>query len=180
MCITCDFMCVADFWRMLHGNVNNKGRERRFHALHIHFDMLFGSVLDIAGKAIANWCHLFWLFLLITSASSVISHSLFLHNFRHSFNITGLTYSWVESYLSHRSQRVILDGKHSNWVPVHSGVLEGSTLGPIIFACNVADLPSHIQTWSLSYADLMKTFYKIRWQRSVIFLQVDLNLLSES
>ena len=114
-----------------------------------------------------------------SSAFTSVSHRLLLHKLKHSFNITGLAYSWIESYLSHRSQRVILDGKHSDWVPVLSGVPEGSILGPILFTCYVADLPSHIQTCSLSYADDVKIFHRIQSPADADSLQADLNRLNE-
>ena len=80
-----------------------------------------------------------------SSAFTSVNHKLLLYKLRHSFNISGLAYSWIQSYLSHRSQRVILDGKHSAWLPVLSGVPEGSILGPILFSCYVADLPKNIK-----------------------------------
>ena len=53
-----------------------------------------------------------------SSAFTSVSHRLLLHKLERSFNITGPALGWVESYLSQRSQRVVLDGKHSDWTPV--------------------------------------------------------------
>ena len=41
-------------------------------------------------------------------------------------DFTGLAYTWIESYLSQRFQKVIFDGKHSHWVPVKSGIPESN------------------------------------------------------
>ena len=98
--------------------------------------------------------------------------------YERSFNISGPAFGWIESYLSQRSQRVILDGKHSDWVPVLSGVPEGSILGPILFTCYVADLPIHIKTSCLSYADDVKIFNRISCPADADSLQADLNRLS--
>ena len=114
-----------------------------------------------------------------SSAFTSVSHRLLLHKLRHSFNITGSAYDWIESYLCQRSQRVILDGKYSDWAPVLSGVPEGSILGPILFTCYVADLPRQIKTCSLSYADDVKIFHRIQGPADVDLLQADLNRLNE-
>ena len=113
-----------------------------------------------------------------SSAFTSVSHRLLLHKLKSSFNITGLALSWVESYLSQRSQRVILDGKHSDWIPVLSGVPEGSILGPLLFTCFVADLPNHIETSCLSYADDVKIFHRVSSSQDAHALQADLDRLS--
>ena len=41
--------------------------------------------------------------------------------------------NWIEKWLTHRKQRVIIDGEISNWKSVLSGVQQGSVLGPILF-----------------------------------------------
>ena len=41
--------------------------------------------------------------------------------------------NWIENWLTHRRQRVIVDGEISNWKSVLSGEPQGSVLGPILF-----------------------------------------------
>ena len=107
-----------------------------------------------------------------------MSHRLLLHKLKCSFNISGLALGWLESYLGQRSQRVILEGKHSDWTPVQSGVPEGSILGPLLFTYYVADLPNHIKTSSLSCADDVKIFHRINSPDDITSLQADLDRLS--
>ena len=74
-------------------------------------------------------------------------------------------------------QRVVLNGRHSAWTPVQSGVLEGSILGPLLFACYVADIPLNIRTSSIMYADDVKLYHRIQSQSDVDDLQADLDRL---
>ena len=40
---------------------------------------------------------------------------------------------WIEKWLTHRKQRLIVDGEISNWKSVLSEAQQGSVLGPILF-----------------------------------------------
>ena len=48
------------------------------------------------------------------------------------YGIRGSSHKWITSWLSGRSQKVVLDGQASDPVPVLSGVPQGSVLGPIL------------------------------------------------
>ena len=48
--------------------------------------------------------------------------------------------NWIEKWLTHRRQRVIVDGEISNWKSVLSGVAQGSVLSPILFLIYINDL----------------------------------------
>ena len=48
------------------------------------------------------------------------------------YGIRGSTHKWINSWLSGRTQQVVLDGQASDPVPVLSGVPKGSVLGQIL------------------------------------------------
>ena len=68
---------------------------------------------------------------------------------------------WIEQWLTDRRQRVVVDGKVSNWKSVLSGVPQGSVLGPILFLIYINDLDDSITSNVLKFADDTKLFRKV-------------------
>jgi hypothetical protein len=60
---------------------------------------------------------------------------------------------WFTNYLNGRSQRVEIDGKLSDIEYLTISILQGSTLGPILFLCFINDLPNCTDMLSLLFAD---------------------------
>ena len=68
---------------------------------------------------------------------------------------------WIEKWLTHRRQRVIVDGEISNWKSVLSGVPHRSVLGPILFLIYINDLEDDISSKVLKFPDDTKVFRKV-------------------
>ena len=61
--------------------------------------------------------------------------------------------NWIEKWLIHRRQRVIVDGEISNRISVLSRVPQGSVLAPILFLVYINDLEDDISRKVLKFAD---------------------------
>ena len=49
------------------------------------------------------------------------------------YGIKGYLLLWIKNFLHDRQQRVTIGDSSSNWIPVTSGIPQGSVLGPIVF-----------------------------------------------
>ena len=133
--------------------------------------------LNSAWESIAEGKQLDAVYTDYSSAFTSVNHKLLLHKMKHSFNVTDRAYMWIASYLSNRTQRVVLNGKQSEWAPVLSGVPEGSICGPLLFTCYTADIPLVIRGGCTMYADDIKLHRPIRCVEDVTHLQADIDSL---
>jgi hypothetical protein len=91
--------------------------------------------------------------------------------------IKGKLLSWIEEWLKGRKQRVVINGKASEWIDVDSGVPQGSILGPLLFIIFINGIDECILSDILKFADDTKIFGKAGTRESVNKLRADLKVL---
>ena len=84
-----------------------------------------------------------------SSAFDTIDHSILLHRLHTDFGFTDTVLQWFSSYLTDHTQYVSLSRHYSAFAPVHTGVPQGSVLGPILFAMYIKPLPTIINSHSI-------------------------------
>ena len=93
--------------------------------------------------------------------------------------ITGDIAAWIEDWLSDRKQRVVINGKSSDWINVSSGVPQGSVLGPILFIIYINDIDERINCKLSKFADDTKIANRVDSESQRQLLQRDLDTLIE-
>ena len=92
----------------------------------------------------------------------------------HRFGINNDVISWIKSFLSNRTQKVVLDGEESESCPVMSGVPQGSVLGPCLFLLYINDMPDMIESNIRLFADDTIMYLTVTNQTDCQALQADL------
>ena len=70
-----------------------------------------------------------------------------------SYGIHNQTDRWITSWLTNRKQWVTVSGVASKWVPVKSGVPQGTVLGPLMFLIYINDIGENVLSTLKLFAD---------------------------
>ena len=100
------------------------------------------------------------------------------HKLHHN-GIIGHLHSWITSFLTGRSQKVIVEGSESESAPVISGVPQDSVLRSLLFLLFINDLPDNIGSNTRLFADNCIVYRTIRDHADQEALQEDLVRLAE-
>ena len=79
-----------------------------------------------------------------SAAFDTVDHSILLRKLR-LYNCSLETVAWFRSYLSFRSQFVLIGGKRSNMKTVSSGVPQGSIVGPLLYSIYTNEMSDTIR-----------------------------------
>ncbi len=94
--------------------------------------------------------------------------------------VTGKLLKFFESYLHNRKQRVSLNGFHSDYAEIESGVPQGSVLGPLLFLVYINDLENNLKSNVKFFADDTMLYSIVRDPNiSASDLNHDLELISQ-
>ena len=91
-----------------------------------------------------------------SSAFDTIYHTILVHSLHTDFGFTDAVLQWLSSYLTDRTHYISLSNHCTAVAHVHSGVLQGSVLGPILFTMYTKPLSAIIDSHSIihhSFAD---------------------------
>ena len=97
------------------------------------------------------------IFLDISKAFDRVWHDRLLYKIQ-SVGISGTPLEFIESFLSVRYQRVLLNDQASSWSPVLAGVPQGSILGPLFFLIYIHDLSHNLSLTVKLFADYTSVF----------------------
>ena len=116
------------------------------------------------------------IFLDFNKAIDKISHKLNLSKLHYN-GIRNHTLRWKGVFLSNRTQTTVVDGVHSSYVEVTSGVPQGSVLGPMLFLLYINDINSAITSKIKLLADDSVLYINIYNQNDQVILQNDLDTI---
>jgi len=87
----------------------------------------------------------------ISAAFDALDHSILLDRARDLFGLHGNALVWLASYLQGRTAITRSNGVLSSPLPLSTGVPQGSTLGPLLFALYVSPLCSLVEDFGVTF-----------------------------
>lgn len=117
------------------------------------------------------------IFLDFSKAFDKVCHRVLLYKL-HQLNLDSNVFKWIACFLTKRLQCVAANGHTSSFCEVHSGVPQGSVLGPLLFLIYINDLSSVISSNIHLFADDCVIFREITNDDDTKVLQSELRAIS--
>ena len=128
------------------------------------------KILDKGGKIDSVYMD-------VMKAFDKVPHRRLLHKM-HRYTISEKVIKWVESVLSDRIHKIILNGTESKCHHVTSGIPQGSVLCSLLFVIYINDnMPEMVESSTYLFADETTIFREIREENDEKMLQADLDSL---
>jgi hypothetical protein len=87
----------------------------------------------------------------LSAAFDTIDHMLLVTLLKERLGLTDLALSWITSFLSNRSQSIVINGEESKSVPLSFGVPQGSVLGPFLYTIYTLPLGDILHECGINY-----------------------------
>ncbi len=150
-----------------------------FRAKHSCDTQLVLTIQDLLEKADQAHSRIDVAVLDFSKAFDKVPHARLMSKLR-LLGIDGKVSSWIEAFLTNRTQKVCVDGHLSGSSDVLSGVPQGTILGPLLFLCFINDLPAVVDpnTQIRLFADDCLAYRTISCSEDQCAFQRDLNSLT--
>ena len=106
----------------------------------------------------------------LSAPFDTVDHSVLLQRLSHRLNVKGTDFNSFDSYLSHRTQSVVVSDESFHPFPLSCGIQQGSVLGPILFTLYTLPLGDIIRRYGVYfhlYAEDTKLYIFFKPTRSV-------------
>ena len=168
--ITSNIMAYLDKYQLLHSNQHGfRKKKLSCETQLIQFVQDISDTLNESGQTDI-------IVMDFSKAFDKVDHKRLLLKLHH-FGINNAVITWIGSFLSNRTQRVVLEGEESDTCPVMSGVPQGSVLGTCLFLLYVNDMPDMIESYIRLFADDTIMYLTVSNQADSQALQSDLSKL---
>ena len=109
-------------------------------------------IVNYISQAMNENMYCIGVFLDLKKAFDVCSHEILLKKLL-KMGVRENSYEWFSSYLSGRSQCVDIFNNFSDFIELAISVIQGSTLGPLLFLCYINDFFTCTRMFSVLFAD---------------------------